>query len=125
MITKAFRLCFVVETGNAEVKISQEVDQKINTKAPVIRHMHILNGSNLKTIATTSGLSKEHCISSSEPILLYIEPEYTERIGYQKVFFQYDVTPLTEMKEPSIEGNVLDNKIHKLIHKTDKSHAVH
>ena len=107
MATKTFRLCFVMESGNAGVKLSQEVDQKINTKVPSERHKYILHGSylgNFKTIAMTPGLSKEHCISSANPIFLYIEPEHTDKLGYQKVFFQYDVTPLMEVKEPSIEG---------------------
>ena len=109
MVTKAFRLCFIVESGNAKVKLSQEEDQKINTKAPSERHIYTQKDSNLKTIAATSGLSTEHCISSSKPILLYIESEHTERLGYQKVFLQYDVAPLTEVKEPSIEGITIHN----------------
>ena len=86
------------------VKLSQEVVQQINTKVPLDRKKYILNGGNhgsLKTIAVTPGLTTEHCISSAKPIYLYIEPEHTERLGHQKVFFQYDVTPLPDVKEPS------------------------
>lgn len=102
-LTKAFRFCFVMETGNAMIKVSKESDDAINTKSPPQRSQYILNDSNLKTIVTASGASKEYCMTSEEPIVLYIEPELTEHLGYQKVFFQYDITPLSEVKEPSIE----------------------
>ena len=95
-----------MESGNAAVKMSQERDETINVKSPSKRRQHILNDSNLKTIVTGSGVSKEHCMSSSEPITLYVEPEVNGRLGYQKIFLQYDVTPQSEVKEPSIEGNV-------------------
>ena len=113
MATKAFQLCFVMDSGSAGVKLSQEVEQKINTKVPLDRKKYILNGGDhgsLKTIAVTPGLTTEHCISSAKPIYLYIEPEHTERLGHQKVFFQYDVTPLAEVKEQSIEGKYIFTK---------------
>ena len=94
----------MTDTGNAEIKVSQESDRDINPKSPSQRSQYILNDSNLKTVATASGASKEHCISSEDPIILYIEPEVTDTLGYQKVLFQYDVTPLSEVKESLIEG---------------------
>ena len=105
-----------MDSGSAGVKLSQEVEQQINTKVPLDRKKYILNGGvrgnhgSLKTIAVTPGLTTEHCISSAKPIYLYIEPEHTERLGHQKVFFQYDVTPLPDVKEPSIEGKYIFTK---------------
>lgn len=102
-LTKAFRLCFVMETGNAEIKVSKESDDAINTKSPSQRSGYLLNDSNLKTIVTTTGASDETCLTSDGSVILYIEPEFMESLGYQKVFFQYDVTPLSDITEPSME----------------------
>ena len=102
--TKAFRLCFVTDTGNAEIKVSQESDQIVNTKSASHRSAYVLNDSNLKTVATASGASKEHCISSEEAIILYIEPEYSGALGYQKVLFQYDVKQVVGNVNHLIEG---------------------
>lgn len=99
-LTKAFRLCFVMDTGHAIIKVSEESDRAITTKSPT---QYILNDNNLKTIVTVTGASKEHCITSEEPITLFVEPERTENLGYQKVLFQYDVTPLSKIVEPSME----------------------
>ena len=102
--TKAFRLCFVTDTGTAEIKVSQESDQIVNTKSASQRSAYVLNDSNLKTVATASGASKEHCISSEEAIILYIEPEYSGALGYQKVLFQYDVKQVVGNVNHLIEG---------------------
>lgn len=92
-----------MDTGHAIIKVSQESDKAVTTKSPA---QFILNDNNLKTIVTATGASKEHCIASEEPITLYVEPERTENLGYQKVFFQYDVIPLSKVVEPSMEGNL-------------------
>ena len=104
--TKGFRLCFIMESGNAAVKLSHERDEPFNVKSPTNRQQYLLSESNLKTIFKGSGASKEHCMSSSEPVILYLEPELSGRLGYQKIFLQYDVIPQSEVKEPSIDGNV-------------------
>ena len=104
--TKVFRLCFIMESGNAAVKLSHERDEPINVKSPTNRQQYLLNDSKLKTIVKGSGASKEHCMSSSEPVILYLERELSGRLGYQKVFLQYDITPQSEVKEPSINGNI-------------------
>ena len=104
--TKGFRLCFIIESGNAAVKLSHERDEPVNVKPPTNRKQYLRN---LETIVKGSGTSKEICMSSSEPVILYMETEITGRLGYQTVFLQYDVI---QQRETYIDGNVYNTNIH-------------
>ena len=104
-IAETFRLCFVLETRNAKIKVSQEKDKALNAKFPPHRSKYILNDSNMVPLLTALGTSKEYCLSSEHPVILYLEPDLSEDLGYQKITFQYDVIKQNDFSEPSIEGN--------------------
>lgn len=98
-----FRSCFVVDSGDVKLKVSREADLDINTKSPSQRTRFILNDHNLQTLITSKGKSNEVCIQATNSVILYFEPEVDSRLGYQKIFFQYDTTFTPEVEKSSIE----------------------
>ena len=99
-----FKSCFVVESGQTRLKISREVKSPINSKSPTARSDYELNDHNLKTLMTSEGTSPEYCITSEEAIILYLEPEVTGSLGYQKIVFRYDSSAAAGLEGSSIEG---------------------
>lgn len=98
-----FKTCVVIKSGNVKLKLSQEIDVNINSKSPTLRSKYVLNDSNLKTLMTSHGTSPEYCITSREPVVVYIEPERTEHLGYQKIVILYDSTHVMEDPSASME----------------------
>lgn len=99
-----FRSCFVLETGDVKLKISREADLNVNSRSPSQRAQFILNNHNLQALVTSEGTSKEICIYATDSVILYLEPEFDEKVGYKTIVFQYDSTMTSETKQSSIEG---------------------
>ncbi|XP_045212344.2 meteorin-like protein [Mercenaria mercenaria] len=101
--TGNFRSCFIVNTGDVKLKVSREVDLNINSKSPSQRNKFELNDHNLQTLVTFEGKSKEVCIQATDSVILYLEPEVDETLGYKKVVFQYDLTFIPKDEKSPIE----------------------
>ena len=81
---------------------------KIETKSPISRSNYFLNDHNLETVLTaTGGRSQEVCLTQDDKLVLYLEPEVSENLAYQKVSFLYDLIPVNMADEQSsIEGKI-------------------
>lgn len=103
-----FTACFVVESGDVQLKLSQESDVIINAGAPTERSNHVMNDHNLKTLYMGKGRSKELCMSATAPVTLYLESEVSAILGMRKVSLQYDISEYrTPEEDTSIEGNLM------------------
>lgn len=103
-----YRTCYKVDSEDVKLKISREGELNVNSKSPNQRSKHIMNDHNLQTLSITEGKSQEICIEATNGVILYLEPEYKETIGYQKIVFQYDSAIMHEdEEESSIEGKYL------------------
>ncbi|KAL4240234.1 hypothetical protein ACF0H5_001028 [Mactra antiquata] len=98
-----YRTCYKVDSGDVKILISREGELNVNSKSPDQRSKFLMNDHNLQTISITEGKSHEICVEAMNSVVLYLEPEYKENIGYQKILFQYDSAKIPEHEEPSIE----------------------
>ncbi|KAK3601865.1 hypothetical protein CHS0354_041790 [Potamilus streckersoni] len=84
-----FRFCFSVNSGYILVKISREIIP--STKTPVTR-LGYENSGELQTVLTTRGQLAEYCITSSENLILYLEPEKVRHpLAVPKISMFYDI----------------------------------
>ncbi|XP_005102396.2 meteorin-like protein [Aplysia californica] len=94
-----FRTCFVIESENIHVKISQENPHVSKAKNYRLK-AHEERTLKLDHLVTSKLKSNEFCVSSKsgDPLLLYIESVRTpDVIGVAKVVFHYDVEKLDSM----------------------------
>ena len=109
-LSKRFKACFVIDSSDVTIKLSKETDMKskIETKSPLSRSNYFLNDHNLETVLTaTGGRSQEVCLTQDDKLVLYLEPEVSENLAYQKVSFLYDLIPVNMADEQSsIEGKI-------------------
>lgn len=97
------RSCFIIDSGKANIKVSLEKEMTVNPKSPYGRSNYVLNDHNLQTLMSSSGSSSEFCLTSSEHVVLYLEPEATVNLSYQKIVFFYDNSVVQNAQRPSIE----------------------
>ncbi|KAL3876682.1 hypothetical protein ACJMK2_034486 [Sinanodonta woodiana] len=84
-----FRFCFTVNSGYILVKISKEIIP--STKTPETQ-LGYENSGELQTVLTTRGILTEYCITSSENLILYLEPEKVRHpLAVPKVSMLYDI----------------------------------
>lgn len=106
-----FKACFVVDSGSVRLKVSQEVDARREPKSPSDRSNYFMNDHNLQTVLATKGRSQEVCITQENKLLLYLEPEVSEFLGYQKINFLYDMVALDKSEEDAIIEGLYKAKI--------------
>lgn len=102
-LSGTFRSCFITESGKARIKVSQEKEIVVNSKSPSERSSYVMNDHNLQPLMSSTGSSSEVCLTSSEHLILYLEPEITEGLSYQKVVFYYDNSLEKNPQTQSIE----------------------
>lgn len=107
---KRFKTCFVVDSGDVTLKVSKETS-RVDIRSPSARSDYLLNDNNLETVLTSQGRSSEVCLPPDESLILYLEPEISELLGYQKISFFYDLVPISTdstEEQSSIEGWFLE-----------------
>lgn len=105
--SKRFQACFVIESGDVKIKLSQETDfnTRMETRSPLSRSNYIRNNNNLQTVFTSTDRSQEVCLTQDDRLILYLEPEVSENLAYQKISFLYDMVPVEQdQPQSSIEG---------------------
>ncbi|BFZ03682.1 hypothetical protein BsWGS_06721 [Bradybaena similaris] len=97
-----FRACFMAESENINVKISQE-HSYISSRQNYRLKQEAARTLTLDHVLTSSARNSEFCVSSTtaDPVLLYIEAVRTpETAGVPKILFHYDLEKLDSHSVP-------------------------
>ncbi|XP_067672095.1 meteorin-like protein [Haliotis asinina] len=83
------RFCIRVQSENVNTVVSQETVTKVpgNYRLKILDDVEV----RLSPLFTTRGQGKEHCISASGPVHLYLETERSHDVGVARVNVHYDI----------------------------------